>query len=118
MVAPESSDQESDIAEVEDSGDESESEGDAGSDLDDDRSEEIELVDDMGVLAKLRSAIAQINFRPVKLDILRKQVTLWQQATGQTVKELRLKRDCITRYGHIIFYHWLKNVCHKLSLYL
>ena len=74
---------------------------DAGSDLDDDRSEEIELVDDMGVLAKLRLAIAQINFRPVKLDILRKQVTLWQQATGQRVRELRLKRDCVTRYGHL-----------------
>ena len=71
-----------------------------GSDLDDESpEEELELVDDVGVIAKLRSAIAQINFRPVKLDILRKQVTLWQQATGQTVRELKLKRDCITRYG-------------------
>ena len=58
------------------------------------------MVDDTGVIAKLRSAISQINFRPVKLDILRKQVTLWQQATGQRVRELKLKRDCITRYGH------------------
>ena len=69
-----------DESESEDEGDVAEeSETDPVSDLDDE-GEELEMVDDTGVIAKLRSAISQINFRPVKLDILRKQVTLWQQA--------------------------------------
>ena len=53
------------------------------------------------VLDKIRSAIVIINRSPIKSGLLQEAVKDWQKRSSLAVKELKLKKDCKTRWNSI-----------------